>query len=176
MLIAQDLIGFASRADWHRTSSWFASDDNWHKTSSCFASDADWHKTSSWFVSDADCTRLNLYLSAYWPELTLDCQFNWNLNFSRDFRLFGHFLPSQKAFWCSCSSQAFCLWFSYFRQSHIWHSMQLLCNVSFMYDHAWMKCPCIKSIFHLLDLPHFLFTCTSPVNFSDLLCFFHILS
>ena len=63
---------------------------------------------------------------------------------------FYHFLPSERSSWRSCSSQAFWLWFSCFRQSHIWHSMQMLCNVSFMYDHAWMKCPCIKFIFHLL--------------------------
>ena len=92
---------------------------------------------------------------------------------------FDRFLSFRRSSWLSCSSQAFWFWFSFFRQSHSWHSMQMPCNVSFMYDHAWMKCLCIKSIFSfflLSDLPHFLSACTSQVDFSDLLYFFHLLS
>ena len=62
---------------------------------------------------------------------------------------FFSFPPPWRSFRRSCLSQTFWFWFSCFRQSLIWNNMQMPCNVSFMYDHAWMKCPCIKFIFHL---------------------------
>ena len=130
-----------------------------------------------WFASDASYTRLDLYSSGYLPRLTLDCQCLLILIWTLDF--FDRFLLSWSFFWRFCSSQTFWFWFSCFRQSHIWNNMQMPCNVSFMYDHAWMKCLCIKSIFSfflLSDLPHFLSACTSQVDFSDLLYFFHLLS
>ena len=134
-----------------------------------------------WFASDAGCTWLNLYLSAYLPKLTLDCQFFWNSSFSKDFKLFQSFFSLSKIFLTLLLIPNLLALIFLFQYNHIFdtvskcHAMSLSCMIL----HGWnVRVLNPFFIFFLLFYPIFPLSSsafTSWVNFFDLLCFFRLL-
>ena len=93
---------------------------------------------------------------------------------------FGCFLPSWRSYWRSCSSWPFGFGFPV-SDNHIFDTV-CKCYAMFpscMIMREWnvqVLNPFLLFSFLLSDLPYFSSACTSRVNFSDLLCFFYLLS